>query len=234
VISGSVVGRSVAEGSQIISMRSPWFVTAAVASVLAAAVVTRARIAPRPSEHVATFRPSRHAAPPTDFAALNAAAPRRVPESLASMMLPDDRPAVVVFLKADCGCSEEFARMLTALAPQLAARATCLAVIEGRDGEAEAFLKATGLAVPHLIQSDGRLAAAWGVTKAGCVALVCPDGMVEAIWPGISRQGFRELAGRLGDADLFPGESLSILPGPATAGCPLLSASLLSPAGGSR
>lgn len=215
-------------------MRSPWFIIAAVAAVLAGAVVTRARFAPQPSAHVAPFRPSRHAAPPTDFAALNAAAPRRVPESLASVMLPGDRPAVVVFLKADCGCSEEFARMLTVLAPQLAARATCLAVIEAHDGEAEAFVGATGLTVPRLIQSDGRLAASWGVTKAGCVALVRPDGMVEAIWPGISRQGFRELAGRLGDADLFPGESLAILPGPATAGCPLLSASLLSPAGGSR
>ncbi|MFM8495112.1 MAG: hypothetical protein ACKOEM_06245, partial [Planctomycetia bacterium] len=68
--------------------------------------------------------------------------------------------------------------------------------------------------------------AAWGVTKAGCVALVRPDGVVEAIWPGISRQGFRELAGRLGDPNLFPAESLEILPGPATAGCPLRSASL--------
>lgn len=207
-------------------MRSPRFVIAAIASVLAGAAIARTRVAPRPGEHVAPVRPSLHAAPPADFAALNATTPRRVPASLAGVVLPDDRPAVVVFLKADCGCSENFARMLAALSPQFASRASCLAVIEASDGEGGAFLGATGLAVPHLIQHDGSLAAAWGVTKAGCVALVRPDGRVEAIWPGISRQGFRELAGRLGDPDLFPGESLAVLPGPATAGCPLLSASL--------
>lgn len=212
-------------------MRSSWFVIAAAASVLAGAAIARTRVAPQPVVHVAPVRPSLHVAPPADFATLNAATLRRVPESLAGVVLPDDRPAVVVFLKADCGCSEDFARMLTALAPQLASRASCLAVIEARDGEGGAFLGATGLAVPHLIQHDGSLAAAWGVTKAGCVALVRPDGMVEAIWPGISRQGFRELAGRLGDPNLFPGESLAVLPGSAMAGCPLLSASLLSPAG---
>ncbi len=178
------------------------------------------------TEHAAAARPSRHAAPPADFAALNTATLRRVPESLAGVVLPDDRPAVVVFLKAACGCSEDFARMLAALAPQFASRASCLAVVEAQDGEAELFLESTGLTAPHVIQSDGSLAAAWGVTKAGCVALVRPDGSVEAVWPGISRQGFRDLATRLGDANLFPAESLAVLPGPATAGCPLLSASL--------
>lgn len=212
-------------------MRSSWFVIAAAGAVLAGAAVARTRVAPPPGEHVAPVRPSLHAAPPADFATLNTATQRRVPESLAGVVLPDGQPAVVVFLKADCGCSADFARMLTALAPQFASRARCLAVIEASGGEGGAFLDATGLAVPHLFQHDGSLAAAWGVTKAGCVALVRPDGMVEAIWPGISRQGFRELAGRLGDANLFPGESLAMLPGSAMAGCPLLSASLRSPAG---
>lgn len=207
------------------AVRSPGFISAVLIAVLAGAALVRARTVPQPAEHAAPSRPSRHAAPPEDVAALNAAVVRRVPESLVGVMLPRNEPAVVVFLKAGCGCSEDFARMLTALAPHLATRASCLAVIEAGDGEAESFLDLTALAVPHLVQSDGSLAAAWGVTKAGCVALVRPDGTVEAIWPGISRQGFRDLAGRLGDANLFHGESLAMLPGPATAGCPLLSAS---------
>ncbi|MBM3953012.1 MAG: hypothetical protein FJ309_00075 [Planctomycetes bacterium] len=207
-------------------MRSVGLLIATFVALLAGAVLVRSRTAPRPMEYAAASRPSRHAAPPEDVAALNTSAPRRVPASLERVVLPDNRPAVILFLKADCGCSAEFARMLTTLAPHLAPRASCLAVIEAQDGEAEPFLESTGLAVPHVIQSDGSLAAAWGVTKAGCVALVRPDGSVETVWPGISRQGFRDLAGRLGDANLFPAESLAVLPGPTTAGCPLLSASI--------
>lgn len=222
------------EGSHEHAVRSPGFIIATFVALLAGAVIVRSRTASQPMEHAAASRPSRHSAPPEDVAALNVAAPRRVPASLERVMLPGDQPAVVVFLKADCGCSAEFARMLTALAPHLALRASCLAIVEAQDGEAEPFLESTGLNVPHLIQSDGSLAAAWGVTKAGCVALVRPDGTVEAVWPGISRQGFRDLAGRLGDANLFPGESLAVLPGPATAGCPLLSATLAPSPGISR
>lgn len=207
-------------------MRSLGFIIATLVALLTGAVLVRSRTAPQPMEHAAASRPSRHAAPAEDVAAINAAAPRRVPAGLERVVLRGDQPAVIVFLKADCGCSAEFARMLTTLAPHLALRASCLAVVEAQDGEAEPFLESTGLTVPHVIQSDGSLAAAWGVTKAGCVALVHPNGSVEAVWPGISRQGFRDLAARLGDANLFPTESLAVLPGPATAGCPLLSASL--------
>lgn len=214
-------------------MRSPRFVIAALVALIVGAAVVRTPATPSPTEHVAPFRPSRHAAPAEDVAALNAAGPRRVPEDLRRTVLPDDRPAVVLFLKAECGCSADFARMFAAIAPRLDARASCLAVIEAAAGDAGGFLESTGLAAGgatgHLVESDGGLAAAWGVTKAGCVALVRPDGTVEALWPGISRQGFRDVAARLGDADLLPADSLALLPGAATAGCPLLSASLSAP-----
>jgi len=199
-------------------MRAAVFV---IAAIVAGVAVVRLPTAPRPSEHAGPVRPSRHAAPPEDVLALNAAGPRHVPAALRRMVLPDHRPAVVMFLKAGCGCSEDFARLFTTIEPQLAPRASCLAVIEAADGDAAAFLESTGLAAAHLVQSDGSLAAEWGVTKAGCVALVRPDGTVEAVWPGISRQGFRDLAGRLGDVNLLHPDSLALLPGAATAGCPL-------------
>ncbi|MFM9195797.1 MAG: hypothetical protein ACKOWG_08655 [Planctomycetia bacterium] len=213
--------------SDPMSMRSPVFMTVAIIAAFTGAVLFRPRSFSRPIEHVAPLRPSRHVAPPEDVAVLNSAGPRRVPESLAGVMVPDGRPTVVMFLKADCGCSEDFARLFSAMEPQLATRASCLAVIEATNGDAGPFLLSTGLTTPYLVQSDGGLAAAWGVTKAGCVALVRPDGAVEAIWPGISRQGFRDVASRLGDADLLPPETLAVLPGAATAGCPLVSASLV-------
>lgn len=124
--------------------------------------------------------------------------------------------------------------MFAEIEPRLASRASCVTVIDAVDGDATAFLATTGLTMPHVLESQGGLAAAWGVTKAGCVALVRPDGTVEAIWPGVSRQGFRDIAGRLGDPELLPPESLSMLPGAATAGCPLRSVSSVSHEGASR
>ena len=57
--------------------------------------------------------------------------------------------------------------------------------------------------------------------KAGCFALVKPDGSVEALWPGISSQGFRDLAGRLGVEPPLPETLLAEVSGAAVAGCPL-------------
>lgn len=197
-------------------------------------LIVRVRPSVEPIDRLAALRPSLHAVPAGDVAALNTAPPRRVPKSLEPTLLPDDRPAVVIFLKADCGCSADFARWFTAIEPRIRPAASCLAVIEGDDKEVASFLEVTAMTAPHLVEADGGLAAAWGVTKAGCVALVRPDATVEVIWPGISRQGFRDLAARLGDARLLPDDALNDLPGAATAGCPLASTSPPSNPGVSR
>ena len=172
-------------------------------------------------EHATPKRLSLHAAPAGDTAALNADVERRLPSALAQEILPDDHPGVVIFLKADCECSKGFAITATALAPHLQPFAACTAVIEGTTEDAEAFVAATGLAIPFIAQPESTLAQEWGVTKAGCFALVKPDGSVEAVWPGISRQGFRDLAGRLGVEPPLPETLLAEIPGAAMAGCPL-------------
>ena len=146
---------------------------------------------------------------------------RRLPSPLAGQLLPDARPGVVVFLKADCDCSQGFAVMVSALAPHLRPRAACTAVIEGTASEADAFAAATGLTISFIAQPKSELAGDWGVRKAGCFALVNPDGVVEALWSGVSRQGFRDLAGRLGVEPPLPEKLLADMPGAATAGCPL-------------
>ncbi len=174
-------------------------------------------------------RSSLHAAPAADLDAFNGATGLRLPERYAAEVLPDDRPGVVVFLKADCECSREFARMVAEAAPQLATAASCLVVIEGDAAAADAFLADTKLSTPTLVEGDCRLAAAWSIAKAGCVALVRPDRSVEAIWPGISRQGFRDLAARLGPEVALSADLLERLPGAAMAGCPLTSARLVHP-----
>ncbi len=111
--------------------------------------------------------------------------------------------------------------MASAIAPHLQHRAACTAVIEGTVAEADTFAATTGLAIPFIAQPESELAQAWGVRKAGCFALVAPDGSVEAVWPGVSRQGFRDLAGRLGLTSPLSEDVLADIPGAATAGCPL-------------
>ncbi len=174
-------------------------------------------------------RSSLHAAPAADLNAFNQATGLRLPERYAAEVLPHDRPGVVVFLKADCECSREFARMVAEAASQLATAASCLVVIEGDAAAADAFLADTKLSTPTLVEGDSRLAAAWSIAKAGCVALVRPDRSVEAIWPGISRQGFRDLAARLGPEVALSSDLLERLPGAAMAGCPLAPVRLVSP-----
>jgi hypothetical protein len=166
-------------------------------------------------------RPSLHAAPAGDASALNADVARRLSPVLARGILPDGRPGVVIFLKAECECSKGFAVTATALAPHVQRFAACTAVIEGTAAEVDAFAAATGLAIPFIAQPESELAREWGVQKAGCFALVAADGSVEAVWPGISRQGFRDLAGRLGVEPPLPETLLAEIPGAATAGCPL-------------
>jgi|LauGreDrversion2_6_1035139.scaffolds.fasta_scaffold03346_2 hypothetical protein len=166
-------------------------------------------------------RPSLHAAPAGDASALNADVARRLSPALARGILPDGRPGVVIFLKAECECSKGFAVTATALAPHVQRFAACTAVIEGTAAEVDAFAAATGLAIPFIAQPESELAREWGVQKAGCFALVAADGSVEAVWPGISRQGFRDLAGRLGVEPPLPETLLAEIPGAATAGCPL-------------
>lgn len=216
-------------------MRFPLTATIVLAALVCGVVIVRGRSTDLvPVEQDPPVRLSMHAAPPEDVALHNAVGLRRVPAKFTDDVFPDKRPAVVLFLKAGCGCSENFARMFSIIEPHLRPIASCLAVIEGDETEGNIFLKSTGLSTPHLIQTDGSLATAWGITKAGCMALVRNDGDVEAVWPGVSRQGFRDIASRLNATDILPEESLNSLPGAATAGCPLKSVSLTSTPGVSK
>ena len=196
---------------------------AAVVAVVGLAVRTAASGSARSAvvAQAVSPRPSLHATPAADAVALNADVVRRLPRPLAEELLADARPGVIFFLKADCDCSKGFAVMISALAPHMGRHADCTAFIEGNRADADAFAASTGLAIPFIAQPEIGLAREWGVTKAGCFALVEPDGVVEALWSGVSRQGFRDLARRIGVEPPLPEEILADIPGAATAGCPL-------------
>jgi hypothetical protein len=195
--------------------------SAATFLIVVAAIVTRTRFNAHAIEHDGPRRLSRHAVPPDDYASLNSKEGRQLPEALARVVLPDDRPAVLIFLRADCECSNDFARLFNALEQHLRQDAFCLAVIEGTDQQSRDFVANNGFTAPFMAQEQSDLAALWGINKAGAVALVRPNLEVEVIWPGMSRQDFRDLTRRLGNPNLIPQDILSALPGASTAGCPL-------------
>lgn len=202
-------------------MRTILILSVASLLVMVAAIVKRPRFSAHAIEHDGPRRLSRHAVPPDDYASLNSKAGRYLPDALKRVALPDDRPAVLIFLKADCECSNDFARLFNAVEQHLRLTATCLAVIEGTDQQASAFVAKNGFTAPFLAQDNSSLAAAWGISKAGAVAFVRPNGEAEVIWPGMSRQGFRDITNRMGHQNLIPEEILNALPGTSTAGCPL-------------
>lgn len=202
-------------------MRTILILSVASLLIMVAAIVKRTRISANAIEHDGPRRSSRHAVPPDDYASLNSKAGRHLPEALKRVALPDDRPAVLIFLKADCECSNDFARLFNALEQHLRPTANALAVIEGTDEQASAFVAKNGFNAPFLAQDRCGLAAAWGIGKAGAVAFVRPNGEAELIWPGISRQVFRDITNRMGHQNLIPEEIMNSLPGASTAGCPL-------------
>ena len=130
-------------------------VLATVAVVALAAGIAAPARRPAGVEHAAPKRPSLHAAPAGDVAALNAAFSRRVPAALAADLLPDARPGVVFFLKADCACSRGFAGWVSALAAHLdTAAATATLFLE--NFRPERPLHVLGPATGVAVQRDGR------------------------------------------------------------------------------
>lgn len=209
----------------IIPIRIYFLISGSLSVLLIIGVICKPTVVGNQLEREGLSRRSLHAVPPQDYTILNSSNDRCVPESMKNLVLPEGRPAVLIFLKADCECSKDFLRMFTALKPRLQESASCLAVIEGTNDQAKAFLGGSEQLAPFLAQQDSSLARFWGVSKAGVVALVRPDGKVEAIWPGISRQVFRDISNRLGNPNMIPAESLNALPGASMAGCPLQSSS---------
>lgn len=215
-------------------MRITWAVGLSMLVLAALVFAARWRLAPAPAEMDGPVRPSLHAVPAEDFIRLNAGGAPRVPPEFERVVVPGGKPGIVIFLKADCPCSLDFAKAFGALAPHLAPAASFLAVLEANQESAGAFARDSGLATPLVADDQGRLATAWGITKAGAMALVGADGRVEALWPGVSRQVVRDLETRLGRRGTVPEVIMTQWPGATTAGCPLGTGIRPPPSGASR
>jgi peroxiredoxin len=209
-------------------MKSPWILAFAVLFFAGVACwLTRPAI---PALAVQTDKISRrHPAPPADLQVVN----RQIGQSVADAKLEtlegkvgplsaflQAKPMVLVFFSHDCDCSLEFARYFEAAMKASWAKADWRFVFPNTPGQITAFGSKVGVNLPSLRDPGARLSNRLGITKSGPFVLVDSQGIVLAIWPGVSLGGFEDLFHRLNLA-LPSLPQLSGIPQSPTAGCPL-------------
>ena len=209
-------------------MKSPW--TLALAVLLLAGTAywfTRPEI---PAPAVEPDKLSRrHPAPPADLQSVN----QQIGQSIAGANLQamDDKvgplssilqgkPLVLVFFSHDCDCSLEFARYFAAAMEASRAKADWWFVFADTPDQISGFHSKTGLSLPSLRDPGALLSRQLGITKSGPFVLVDPQGVVLAIWPGVSLEGLEDLFSRL-KLPFLSSPQLSGIPQSPTAGCPL-------------
>jgi len=173
----------------------------------------------------------RHPSPPSDLQTLNQSTGQNIAQSVLYRMdgqvapwssLPKEKPVVLVFFSHDCDCSLEFAKYFAVAMEKTKTKASWFFLFAGTPDQVHDFMTKTGIELPALRDSNSQLGHRLGINKSGCFILVQPDGLVSAIWPGTSLAGLNDLFSRLQLPPLSPDlPSLSGIPQPPTAGCPL-------------
>ena len=132
-------------------------------------------------------------------------------------------PRVIMFLRHDCACGEELARVLEQIALLLEGTALVCAVVDEPGSGDTALSELSKSRVPLLCDSSHAVARKLGIPRAGFTVLTDRSGMVTHLWPGVSLPMIRELAEATAPSlalDLkvrFPD-----LTGAPRAGCPIV------------
>ena len=209
-------------------MRSPWTLALAVLLLAGAAYwFTRPEIPTPAAEPDKLSR--RHPAPPSDLQSVN----QQIGQSIAGANLQamdakvrplssflQGKPLVLVFFSHDCDCSLEFARYFAAAMENSRAKADWRFIFADTPEQISSFGSKTGLSLPSLRDPGALLSRQLGITKSGPFVLVDPQGVVLAIWPGVSLEGLKDLFSRLQLPSLSSSQLFGIPQSP-TAGCPL-------------
>jgi len=136
--------------------------------------------------------------------------------------LAGDGPLVLVFVKADCPCSVEFAEYFALLERAYGSHARFLGVIDADSTSAERFRQETGVA--HVIRADAELSLIrrFHAENGGYVALLTSDGTLDTLWPGVSREMMQQLGHRLAQMAGVAEQPLDLarVPTVLTTGCP--------------
>jgi peroxiredoxin len=207
------------------------WLAAAGFGLLAACIAGVRHDAPAAPEARQAASPGKHFVAPADLTASGISAHQRIrpftatahdgrPLGLAD--LTRGKPLVLLFIKSGCPCSVEFEPFFHRLEQAYRGQTAFAAVLDGLPDAARRYAEANQ--VPYPVLADARLEVIrqFQVTKGASVALVTPDGFLDALWPGCSEEMMRELGRRLADlagvAEV--GLDCSGMPHALTAGCP--------------
>ncbi len=105
-----------------------------------------------------------------------------------------ERPAVLIFIKADCPCSRSadpyFQRIHTAGRGWV----PFFGVIDGDVAVARKWIDQTGAVFPILADPERKIVHDFGAENSAYVAFVSPGGRIEKLWAGYSQTMLSELA----------------------------------------
>ena len=223
----SLGGKLVFIRKKKIKMKSPWLLAAVL--VVCAGLIGWLT---RPPEQVTAAKEKesrRHPAPPADLQTVNQQIGQSIAnatlETMSAQAVPlgsllQGKPMVLVFFSHDCDCSLEFARYFVTAMQASQTKADWHFVFPDTPEQISTFTSKAGLSLPSLRDPGAELSRKLGVTKSGPFVLVDPQGVVIAIWPGVSLTGLEDLFSRLKLPPLSASQ-LSGIPQSPTAGCPL-------------
>lgn len=108
--------------------------------------------------------------------------------------LAKGKPLVLYFIKEGCPCSVDLEPLMQRLAKAVDGNVSVAGVISGNAKVAEKWMKVGQTPYPVLLDGKMELIKAFKAERSTYTALVRPDGTVERLWPGYSKDMLLELA----------------------------------------
>jgi peroxiredoxin len=140
----------------------------------------------------------------------------------ASQDLVGNRPAVLVFIKADCPCSVEFEPFFHRLERRYHGLVRFCGVIDADCAGARRYAQANKVPYPVLADADRSIITRFKVENGGYVVLLTPAGVVDTLWPGCSAEMMQQLGRRIAVLAGVKARALDLggMPAVLTTGCP--------------
>lgn len=132
------------------------------------------------------------------------------------------RPAVLVFIKDGCPCSESAQPYFNRLHAAYGERARFVGVIGGNTAEARRWAVSHEVRFPILADPDLEIVRRYRAKNSAYVALISRDGRIAKLWPGYSSGMLNELGAELSRLSGAPERLIEVSGAPLElySGCP--------------
>lgn len=132
------------------------------------------------------------------------------------------RPLLLIFIRKNCPCSAQFEPFFHRLAAQYHDAAQFAGVIDAGVDLAQTYATNNKSPYPILADPDRAIIDRLEAKNGGYVALLRPEGVIDALWPGYSAEMMRELGSRIAALGGVSERSIDVvgMPGALTTGCP--------------